>query len=64
MLPKVPTITALVVASLFLAVAPGVIMGRLQDSLKEAEKRSAMHVWHLKQLLPDQTKPAASTRRA
>jgi serine/threonine-protein kinase len=59
MLPKGPTIAALVVASLFLAVAPGVIMGRLQDSLKSAEKRSAMHVWHLKQLLPDQTKAPA-----
>ncbi|NUQ72500.1 MAG: protein kinase [Polyangiaceae bacterium] len=59
MLPKGPTIGALVVASLFLAVAPGVIMGRLQDALKEAEKKSAMHVWHLKQLLPDQTKTPA-----
>jgi serine/threonine-protein kinase len=63
MLPKVPTIAGLVVVSLFLAVAPGVIMGRLQDSLKEAEKRSAMHVWHLKQLLPHQTNPSPPARR-
>lgn len=60
MLPKVPTIIALLVASVFFVVAPGAILGRLLESLKDAEKRSLMHVWHLRQLLPEKARAPSS----
>ncbi|MDI1437541.1 protein kinase domain-containing protein [Polyangium sorediatum] len=57
-LPEVPTLVALTLGSVFLIVAPSVIMGRVQLALREAEMRSAMQAWHLRQLLPDEARSA------
>ncbi len=55
---EVPTIVALTLGSVFLIVAPSLIMGRVQLALREAEMRSAMQAWHLRQLLPDEARSA------
>ncbi|MDI3291143.1 serine/threonine-protein kinase [Polyangium sp. 15x6] len=57
-LPEVPTLVSLTIGSVFLIVAPSVIMGRVQLSLREAEMRSAMQAWHLRQLLPEEARSA------
>ena len=57
-LPEVPTLVALTVTSVFLIVAPSLILGRVQLALREAEMRSAMQAWHLRQLLPDEARSA------
>ena len=57
-LPEVPTLLTLIVANVFLIVAPSLILGRVQLALREAEMRSAMQAWHLRQLLPDEAKSA------
>jgi eukaryotic-like serine/threonine-protein kinase len=54
--PELPTLVALTLGSLFLLVAPSVIMGRVQLALRRAEMRSAMQAWHLRQLLPDEAR--------
>ncbi|MFO0755581.1 MAG: serine/threonine-protein kinase [Byssovorax sp.] len=59
-LGEVPTLVALIMAGLFLQIAPGVMMGRLQAALHEAERRSQIQSWHLRQLLPDEAQPPAS----
>lgn len=51
-LPEVPTLLALTVAGLFMILGPALLMGRLQRGLQEAELRSRLHAWHLRQLLP------------
>ena len=51
--PEIPTLFALTVAGLFMILAPGLMMGRLQRGLREAELRSLLHAWHLRQLLPE-----------
>ena len=51
-----PTLTALAVGSVFMVVVPGVLMGRMQRALREAEQRSFLQAWHLRQLLPDEAK--------
>ena len=50
-------IVALMMASLFLLIAPGVMMGRLQKALLEVELRSQIQSWHLRKLLPDEAQP-------
>ncbi|WP_170319493.1 serine/threonine-protein kinase [Polyangium spumosum] len=57
-LPEVPTLVALTLGNVFLIVAPSLILGRVQLALREAEMRSAMQAWHLRQLLPDEAKSA------
>jgi serine/threonine-protein kinase len=56
-LSEVPTLVALMMASLFLLIAPGVMMGRLQKALLEVELRSQIQSWHLRKLLPDEAQP-------
>jgi serine/threonine-protein kinase len=57
LLPEMPTLCALTLGTIFLIVAPAVIMGRVQMSLRNAETRSAMQAWHLRHLLPDEARP-------
>ncbi|MDC3960221.1 serine/threonine-protein kinase [Polyangium jinanense] len=57
-LPELPTLVSLTVGNVFLIVAPSVIMGRVQLALREAEMRSAMQAWHLRQLLPEEARSA------
>ena len=56
-LPETPTLCALTLGTIFLIVAPSVIMGRVQMALRAAETRSAMQTWHLRHLLPDEARP-------
>ncbi len=55
--PEIPTLCALTFGTLFLIVAPAMIMGRVQLALRDAETRSAMQAWHLRQLLPEEARP-------
>lgn len=57
LLPEMPTLCSLTLCTIFLIVAPSVIMGRVQISLRNAETRSAMQAWHLRHLLPDEARP-------
>jgi serine/threonine-protein kinase len=59
-LPEVPTMVALTVSSFFMIIAPGLIADRVQKSLREAEKRSLLHTWHLRQLLPEEARAPSS----
>lgn len=56
-LSEVPTLCALTLTTLFLIVAPAVIMGRVQTALRSAETRSAIQTWHLRHLLPEEARP-------
>ncbi len=51
-LSALPTTVALVVASVFMVIVPGVLMGRLQAILLRAEQRSFLQSWRLKNLIP------------
>jgi serine/threonine-protein kinase len=51
-LKEMPTMVALTVGALLMIVGPGVMMSRQQESLREAELRSALQAWHLRHLLP------------
>jgi serine/threonine protein kinase len=55
--PEIPTLLALVVAGLFMILGPALLMGRLQRGVQEAELRSRLHEWHLRQLLPAEARP-------
>jgi serine/threonine-protein kinase len=55
--PEIPTLFALTVAGLFMILGAGLLMGRLQRGLREAELRSHLHAWHLRQLLPEEARP-------
>jgi len=57
LLPEMPTLCSLTLCTIFLIVAPSVIMGRVQTALRSAETRSAMQAWHLRHLLPDEARP-------
>jgi serine/threonine-protein kinase len=52
-LRETPTLVALTVGAVLMIVGPGVMMARLQDLLREVERRSAMQTWHLRRLLPE-----------
>jgi eukaryotic-like serine/threonine-protein kinase len=56
-LTETTTLCALTLGTLFLIVAPSVIMGRVQTALRNAETRSAMQAWHLRHLLPEEARP-------
>lgn len=56
MLPEQATLAGLLVAGLFFAIVPAVIIGNLQDALRDAEKRSLVNMWHLRQLLPEEVR--------
>jgi hypothetical protein len=36
-----------------MVIAPGILMGRLQGILRQAEERAFLQTWRLKNLLPD-----------
>src|SRR6185437_11561329 len=55
-----PTMLALGVAAFLMVLAPGLMMGRQQDALRDAERRSALQTWHLKHLLPDEAQAPVS----
>jgi serine/threonine-protein kinase len=61
-LPEIPTLTGLTVGSVFMLVAPTLLMGRVQRALRRAEMRSATQAWHLRQLLPEEARKPATTR--
>jgi serine/threonine-protein kinase len=50
---ELPTITALTMSSLFMLIVPAWMMGRFQRALREAERRSFVQAWQLRQLLPE-----------
>ena len=49
------TLTLLVAGSVALVVTPAVLVGRLRDSLEEAEKKLFLQAWHLKALASDKS---------
>ncbi len=50
------TLIALLVSGVFMVIAPGVLMGRLQSTLQRAEQRASLQTFRLKNLLPDEAK--------
>lgn len=57
LLTEMPTLCSLTLCTIFLLVAPSVIMGRVQIALRNAETRSALQAWHLRHLLPEEARP-------
>jgi serine/threonine-protein kinase len=55
-----PTIISLTVANLFAVLAPGLMMGKFQRLLREAERQSMLQAWHLRQLVPDEARAAVT----
>jgi serine/threonine-protein kinase len=53
-LSPLPTFVALIVASVFMVIVPGVLASRLQGTLQEAEQRAFLQAHRLKNLLPEQ----------
>jgi serine/threonine-protein kinase len=60
--PQVPTLTALIVGCVFMMLVPGLLMGRIQSALRDAEQRSFLQAWQLEQLLPDEARAAGDDR--
>ncbi|MBS1149773.1 MAG: Serine/threonine protein kinase PrkC, regulator of stationary phase [Myxococcaceae bacterium] len=54
-LPPNATLALLIAASVGLVVTPVVLVGRLRDSLEEAEKKLFLQAWHLKELASDRS---------
>jgi eukaryotic-like serine/threonine-protein kinase len=48
------SLVALTAGSLFMVLAPGLMLGRLQRAIRDAELRSLLQAWHLRQLLPEE----------
>lgn len=59
-LNPVPTLTVLIVSFVSTIVIAGFAVGRMRDSLAEAEERMVFHTWNLKQLLPASAQGASS----
>ena len=53
-LKELPTMTALTIGSLLMILGPGIMMARQQETIRAAERRSALQAWHLRQLLPEE----------
>ena len=62
--PEVPTLVALATAGVFMILGAGLLMDRLQRGLREAELRSHLHAWHLRQLLPEEARAPVSRAAA
>jgi serine/threonine-protein kinase len=54
-----PTLIFLSIGSFAAVVTGGLLLARLRDELKTAEKRLFVYTWHLRQLLPESGGPAA-----
>ncbi len=54
--PPTPTIVLLLLSSLVLVLIPVWAVSRLFDRVQEAERKTFVHLWHLRQLLPDEAK--------
>jgi serine/threonine-protein kinase len=59
---KIPTLSALTLAALFMTAVPAWMTGRLAAALGKVEQRSLLQAWHLQQLLP-KTAPAPQVAR-
>jgi serine/threonine-protein kinase len=59
-LAPVPTMVALTAGAFLMILGPGIMVGRQQEALREAERRSALQAWHLKHLLPDEAQEPVS----
>ncbi len=55
-LSPVPTLIALLVSSVFMAIVPGVLVARLQRTLHDAEQRAFLQAFRLRNLLPEETR--------
>jgi eukaryotic-like serine/threonine-protein kinase len=60
--PELPTMLGLLVTGFFMILGPALLMGRFQRDLQEAEVRSHLHAWHLRQLLPEEARPPIGRR--
>jgi hypothetical protein len=60
-LDPVPTITVLIVSFVSTIVIAAFVVGRMRDSLADAEERMVFHSWNLQQLLPASAQGASST---
>lgn len=59
----VPTEAVVMLGSLAAILTPSVLVGRLRDSLADAERRLFLHAWHARQLLQGQTAVVAGEAR-
>ena len=56
--PPMPTILLLIVANLVLVLVPTYSVTRLFDGAQAAERRTFVHLWHLRQFLPEEARSA------
>jgi len=53
------TLFMLVVSSVFMIIIPALVVGRLRDEAVDANRRVLLHMWHLRQFIPDQARKAS-----
>ena len=58
--PALPTLLLLMVASIALVVVPSLLVGRLHDEATAANRRLFVHMWHLRQFIPDEARDASN----
>ncbi len=58
--PPLPTQVFLLVNSLGIIVAASVMLGRVRDLLTGIEEQMYVHTWQLRQLVPEQARPASA----
>jgi len=56
--PPMATMGFLLVANLTLILVPAILAARLHDGMRAAERRVFLHLWHLRQFLPDEARGA------
>jgi serine/threonine-protein kinase len=54
------TMLVMLVTSIALVITPAFVAGRMHDALAEAERRLFLHAWQLRQLVPEQARPAVA----
>jgi serine/threonine-protein kinase len=54
-----PTMLFLLISNVALVVIPAMLVARLRDDARRAERRLLTHLWHLRQVMPDAAQDAA-----
>ena len=56
---ETPSLLVLVLSSVFMIIIPAMVVGRLRDEAIAANRRVLLHMWHLRQFIPDQARKAS-----
>ncbi len=57
--PKVPAFAFLTIASLAIVIVPSLLVARTRREAQQSDRRVFLHLWHLRQFIPDQARGAS-----